>query len=117
MRHLSMLAAVAVSLIGNIPMAEPAAAWDPSRAPEQPLHERVINHYIYRPSYRHVYHAHPRPDPYAYRYRKVGYYPYHASRYWVHADVMRSRYRYDFHGPKFRYHPAWGASRHHAHHE
>jgi hypothetical protein len=30
-------------------------------------------------------------DPYAYRYRPVGYYPYYNSRYWVPTPVLRYR--------------------------
>lgn len=117
MRRDTMLAAVVASLWGIVALAGPASSWgwDPTRAPEQPVHERVINHFIYKPHYRHVYHAHPQPDPYAYRYAPCAYYPYSSSAYWVHATQMRYRYRYDYHGPKYRYQPSWGAKRSHDH--
>lgn len=47
-------------------------------------------------------------DPYAYRYIRRPWYPYYNSGYWVPAAEMRYRYRYQFAGPKYRYHPAWG---------
>jgi hypothetical protein len=117
MRRDTMLAAVAAGLLGAVGLTGPASAWgwDPTRAPEQPLHERVINHYIYKPHYKHVYHQAPHGDPYAYRYVRRSYYPYYASGYWVDADQMRNRYRYQYHGPKYRYQPSWGAPREHAH--
>lgn len=56
-------------------------------------------------------------DPYAYRYIKRAWYPYHSSRYWVSAEEMRYRYRYEFTGPKYTFHPAWGASDGHRSHD
>jgi hypothetical protein len=58
------------------------------------------------------------PDHGAYRYDKrswyylrPGYYPYYASQYWVPRSEMRTRYRYLYTGPKYRYYPAWGYPR------
>jgi hypothetical protein len=117
MRKVVMLLALVAGIAVSMTLSAPASAWgwDPTRAPEQPLHERVINHTIYKPHYRHVYHIAPQGDPYAYRYAPRAYYPYYASGYWVPADHMRNRYRYQYHGPKYRYQPSWGAKR--GHHE
>jgi hypothetical protein len=117
MTKCTWLATVVASVVGSIATAGTAGAWgwDPSRAPEQPVHERVINHFVYKPRYTHVYHRAPHGDPYTYRYVQRSYYPYHASGYWVHADAMRNRYRYHYHGPKYQYHPSWGAKAEHGH--
>ena len=53
-----------------------------------------------------------RYDPRSWYYRRPGYYPYYASRYWVPRADMRYRYRYRYYTPRYRYHPAWGYPRH-----
>ena len=88
--------------------------WDPSVAPEGYGHHRTIRHWVYHPTYKHVYHVAHHGDPYAYRYVRRGYYPYTGSHYWVPAEQMRYRYRTSYHGPKFRYHASWGLGK--AHH-
>jgi hypothetical protein len=110
MRLPSMLAALALGVLGAVGQTAPAAAWgwDPSVAPEGYDHPRVIRHYVYRPRYQHVYHSGNQGDPYAYRYAKRAYYPYSASHYWAPAEMMRNRYRYSYDGPKYRYQPSWG---------
>jgi hypothetical protein len=52
-----------------------------------------------------------RYDRRSWYYLKPGYYPYYGSSYWVPRAEMRYRYRYLYHGPKHRYHPAWGYPR------
>lgn len=52
-----------------------------------------------------------RYDPRSWYYRRPGHYPYYASSYWVPRAEMRHRYRYLYHGPRHRYHPAWGYPR------
>lgn len=37
-----------------------------------------------------------------------GYYPYYDSGYWVPRREMKTRYRYKYLGPRYRYYPAWG---------
>lgn len=108
MSMMSKWATSALVLTGLAGSIDTAAAFDLSRAPEQPRYERFINHYIYKPHYVHRYHTAPHGDPYAYRYARRAYYPYHGSRYWVDAEQMRYRYRYDWQGPKFVYNPSWG---------
>lgn len=49
-----------------------------------------------------------RYDPYSWYYADRGYYPYYNSGYWVPREVMKTRYRYKYLGPRYRYHPAWG---------
>jgi hypothetical protein len=104
-----LLAAVAVGTVASLAVAAPAAAfglkWDPSVAPEGYEPTRVIHHWVYKPRFAHFYHG----DPYKYRYARRGYYPYYNSQYWVPAAEMRYRYRYTYEGPKYTYHPAWGA--------
>ena len=48
------------------------------------------------------------PDPYMWRYCKARYYPAAREMYWVPAKHMRYRWRYQYHGQKYVYHPAWG---------
>ena len=50
-------------------------------------------------------------DAYGYRYVRRPWYPGYNTGYWVPADEMRNRYRYSYTGPKYRYHPAWGADK------
>lgn len=82
--------------------------------------DTYVHHHVQAPSrVRHVYHYHkaaPRHlhvvhgggDPYAWRYKRRGYYPYYTSGYWVPAKEMKYRYRYTYYGPKYRYYPAQG---------
>jgi hypothetical protein len=117
MSGLSKLSAVVAAAMGLLSVVTSAnAGWDPTRAPEQPAYERFINHYIYKPRYVHVYHTAPHGDPYAYRYARRAYYPYYGSRYWVGAEQMRYRYRYNFTGPKYEYQPSWGKPKGEHHH-
>jgi hypothetical protein len=90
--------------------AEPAAAfdWNTSRAPAGWSNEQVVRHWVYYPRRHHVYHLHAGTDPYAYRSRKVGYYPYHGAGYW--RPPQRAH-----HGTPPTYYPAWGQARHHHH--
>jgi hypothetical protein len=115
MRFKMTIKAIAVAL-GLIASASSVEAFGyHSKAPVAPegYHApRTVHHWIYKPRYHHVYHVSHSADPYAYRYSPRGYYPYHASRYWVPAHQMKSRYRYSFKGPKYTYHPAWGAKKH-----
>lgn len=37
-----------------------------------------------------------------------GYYPYFNSGYWVPRREMKTRYRYRYLGPRYKYFPAWG---------
>lgn len=46
------------------------------------------------------------PDPYAYSYHAVGYYPYYNSRYWVPRKQMAKRFRYPMRIPE--YYSSWG---------
>jgi hypothetical protein len=52
-----------------------------------------------------------RYDKRSWYYLRPGYYPYYNSDYWVPRSEMRYRYRYLYHGPKYRYHPTWGYPR------
>lgn len=115
MQSVSKLVALATVSVGMAVAGSSSAGawgWDPTRAPEQPRLERVINHYVYKPRYVHVYHTVPQADPYSYRYARRAYYPYYGSRYWVAAEQMRYRYRYHWTGPKYVYQPSWGRPRH-----
>jgi hypothetical protein len=51
---------------------------------------------LYRYDTRSWYYAQPRT------------YPYYGSDLWVPRREMRTRYRYKYLGPRYRYHPAWG---------
>ncbi len=54
---------------------------------------------------------HPRAyryDPRSWYFQQPRYYPYYNSGYWVPRSWMRYRYRYVYHGPRYRYFPAWG---------
>ncbi len=53
-----------------------------------------------------------RPQPLPLRYallvlRARGYYPYYGSDLWVPRKYMKTRYRYKYLGPRYRYYPAW----------
>jgi len=52
-----------------------------------------------------------RYDPRSWYYRVPGYYPGHASRYWVPRADMRYRYRYQYYTPRYYYEPTWGYPR------
>jgi hypothetical protein len=52
-----------------------------------------------------------RYDPRSWYYRQPGYYPFYGSHYWVPRAEMRYRYRYLYHGPRYRYYPTWGYPR------
>lgn len=107
MRAKPFLIAAAMTVAAFFMPAAPASAFDDiGVAPERP---EVINHRVYRPSYRHVYHY--GGDPYAYRYVRRPWYPSYTSPYWVPAAEMRYRYRYTYDGPKYQYHPSWGMRR------
>lgn len=58
------------------------------------------------------YNRHSTYDPFAYRYRHRGYYPYYGARYWRPAHKVRNR-RFRYRHP--RYHKAWGYYRRHIH--
>jgi hypothetical protein len=105
MRLKSLLAGLAASILAGLaaPTEASAFGYDPSVAPERP-EPRIVHHYVYKPRYLHVYHG----DPYAYRYVRRGYYPHYGSHYWVPAEQMRNRYRYNYTGEKYRYQPSWG---------
>ena len=114
MRSMLVLAAATLSLAAGVSLTAPAAAGDLMvKAPDGYAQDRTVNHWVYYPKYHHVYHVADRneADPYAWTYSPRGYYPDYASRYWVPAEQMRYRYRYRFTGPKFKYHPAWGAAK------
>lgn len=49
-----------------------------------------------------------RHDPRSWYYAERGYYPHYYSGYWVPRAEMRTRFRYKYLGPRYRYHPAWG---------
>ncbi|MDX2205674.1 MAG: hypothetical protein NW223_23185 [Hyphomicrobiaceae bacterium] len=49
-----------------------------------------------------------RHDPRTWYYGERGYYPYYGSGYWVPRAQMKTRYRYKYLGPRYRYYPAWG---------
>lgn len=49
-----------------------------------------------------------RYDTRSYYYADRGYYPHFDSGYWVPRAEMRTRYRYRYLGPRYRYYPAWG---------
>lgn len=49
-----------------------------------------------------------RYDPRTWYYAERGYYPYYGSGYWVPRAEMKTRYRYKYLGPRYRYYPAWG---------
>jgi len=49
-----------------------------------------------------------RYDPRSWCYRQARYYPYFGSGEWVPRAEVRYRYRTIYHGPKYRYYPAWG---------
>ncbi len=46
------------------------------------------------------------PDPYAYSYKRPGYYPYYNSRYWVPRKQMLGRSKFPMRLPE--YHSSWG---------
>ena len=53
---------------------------------------QTVRHYRYTPRYNHVYVTRNGAfDPYAYRFRPRGYYPYYNSGYWVPAAELRYR--------------------------
>jgi hypothetical protein len=114
MRLKSKLLGLVMSL-GLIVVSPAAQAFHYPKAPVAPegYHApRTVHHWVYKPRYHHVYHVSHSADPYAYRYSPRGYYPYYASRYWVPAHQMKSRYRYSYSGPKYTYYPAWGLKKH-----
>lgn len=49
-----------------------------------------------------------RYDTRSWYYADRGYYPYYGSNYWVPRAEMKTRYRYKYLGPRYRYYPAWG---------
>ncbi len=55
----------------------------------------------------HRYTIHSQHDPYAYRYKPNGYYPYYNSGYWRPRHLVKRRR--GFRIP--RYHQAWGATK------
>lgn len=69
----------------------PAAATDLLHKPVPAGYgqERVINHYVYYPRYKHVYRINGATDPYAYQPEKRGYYPFYNSGYWRPAHEVR----------------------------
>ena len=103
-----LAAAATVSLAASSASAFDHKRWDPSVAPE------VVHHRVYRPHYHHVYHLSTIRDPYEYQWKRRAYYPYFFSQYWVPAAEMRYRYRYSYHGPKYRFQESWGMPRAHA---
>jgi hypothetical protein len=112
MRSKFMLAVTALALAAGFAFSSPAVAggFDKVTAPAGYAQDRTVHHWVYYPRYHHVYHVADKTqtDPYAWNYSSRGYYPYHASQYWVPAEQMRYRYRYKFTGEKFKYHAAWG---------
>jgi hypothetical protein len=96
----SISMAVAAAMLASVSLASgPAAAGD---------RENPHGYGLYSPSYpKGAY----RYDPRSWYYYQPGYYPYHASNYWVPRAHMRYRYRYRYHGPRYRYDPAWGYPR------
>jgi hypothetical protein len=102
-------AAAVMSVAAAVLAASPAAAfdWGP-HAPTGWGNDQVVRHWIYTPRYHHVYRVHSGTDPYAYRSRRVGYYPYHGSGYW--RPPQRAH-----HGKPPTYYPAWGKGHHHSH--
>lgn len=93
----------------------PAAATDLLHKPVPAGYgqERVINHYVYYPRYKHVYRINGATDPYAYQPEKRGYYPFYNSGYWRPAHEVRGKQRPQLTLPK--YHQAWGQTRHDGH--
>lgn len=104
MRLRSLLALAAVSL--SFAAVTPAAAffWDRPDTPEGWGRLRTIRHWVYYPRYDHVYLTHPQTDPYSYRYRPRGYYPYYNSGYWGPPRVKR------FRGALPPYYASWGST-------
>lgn len=49
-----------------------------------------------------------RYDTRSWYYAPRGYYPYYGSEMWVPRRYMKTRYRYKYLGPRYRYYPAWG---------
>lgn len=109
MRHL-LVPGVAALAAGLGFTAAPAAAfdWDHASPPPGWGREQVVRHWVYAPRYHHIHYQHATTNPYAYYYQRPHYYPYTGSQYWVPAERMRNRYRYRYHGPQYRYAPAWG---------
>jgi hypothetical protein len=111
MRIKALLSAAFAALTIGL-AAEPAAAfdWNRSHPPAGWGNEQVVRHWVYYPRYQHVYRTQAGTDPYAYRSRKVGYYPYYGAGYW--RPPQRAH-----HGKPPTYYPAWGqgSARHHHH--
>jgi hypothetical protein len=104
---LSLGLAALASGLGLGLAAEPAAAFDFTTPPPAGWgHEQVVKHWVYYPRYHHVYRVHRGTDPYAYRSRRVGYYPYYGTGYWRPPQQAH-------HGRPPTYYPAWGKPRHH----
>lgn len=119
MRLKTMLAALAALICAGFAAPQKADAFGyRDRVPHGWDNVRTINHYVYYPRYRHVYHV----DPYAYQYSPRGYYPYYGSAYWVPARKILKRNHYHYHhwnvqAPRYRYHQSWGYPKHwHGHH-
>ena len=49
-----------------------------------------------------------RYDTRSWYYAPRGYYPYYGSDLWVPRQYMKTRYRYKYLGPRYRYYPGWG---------
>ncbi len=49
-----------------------------------------------------------RYDTHSWYWAPRGYYPYFNSGYWVPRAEMKTRYRYKYLGPRYKYYPAWG---------
>jgi hypothetical protein len=49
-----------------------------------------------------------RYDTRSWYYAPRGYYPSYGSELWVPRKYMKTRYRYKYLGPRYRYYPAWG---------
>lgn len=106
----SLVAAVlAIAAMLTSPICRPAEAGY-RRAPSGWSHERTVVHYGHSPRYRHRYVTYAGSDPYAYRYRPRGYYPYYNSDYWVPAYKLRGKRPGDFAHPP--YYQAWGRPNH-----
>ncbi len=100
------LAAIAATCaIMAIATPEPVLADGMPAASTRKVVKSVKTHRVY--GYHYVRGTWPGgPDPYAYSYKRAGYYPYYDSRYWVPRKQMAGRFRYPMRIPE--YYSSWG---------
>jgi hypothetical protein len=104
MRFVGHAAAAALLLAFFVGLSAPAQAGR-CCADRYVQNSKTIRHYVFNARYRHV----SRVDPYAYTYKKRGYYPHYKSGYWRPLREVRRTHRRRFRSQKgYRYRPSWG---------